>query len=492
MHRRITRVAAAAASGVLLGAVGMAGASASAAVLRAARVSSAGASHALTSSGPSRVLAGSGTQLWVKRYDGPAGSSNEASASAVSPTGNEVFVTGSSTGDGGLTSAYVTIAYNAATGAKLWAKFYPHGDATSLAVSPSGSTVYVTSAHSGGTGSDYGTVAYDAATGAQLWVRDYHGPANGGNQALSVAVSPSGGAVFVTGLSTGIGSSSDYATVAYDAATGSQQWVKRYNGPGNGEDGASSVAVSPSGGTVFVTGSSSGSGSGYDYATAAYDAATGSKLWVRRYNGPGNTDDAAFSVAVSPAGDTVFVTGYSIGAASGYDYATVAYDATTGARLWVARYNGPGNSEDEAYSMAVSPTGGTVFVTGQSAGGSSSLDYATVAYDAVTGAQLWVARYNGAGNGIDTASSVAVSPSGGTVFVTGQSTGVRSGYDYATVAYDAATGAQLWVKRYNGPGNSDDAAYSVAVSPTEGTLFVTGYSTGTSSGYDYATIAYNG
>ena len=81
------------------------------------------------------------------------------------------------------------------------------------------------------------------------------------------------------------------------------------------------------------------------------------------------------------------------------------------------------------------------------------------------GSQLWVTYYNGPGNGFDAASSVAVSPGGSRVFVTGESQGTRSGLDYATVAYSAATGARLWAARYNGPGNGNDAASSVAVSP---------------------------
>ena len=43
-----------------------------------------------------------------------------------------------------------------------------------------------------------------------------------------------------------------------------------------------------------------------------------------------------------------------------------------------------------------------------------------------------------------------------TLFVTGKSKGSASDFDYATVAYDAATGAQLWVKRYDGPENHPD------------------------------------
>ena len=150
-------------------------------------------------------------------------------------------------------------------------------------------------------------------------------------------------------------------------APGSQLWVRLYNGPGNGFDAASSVVVSPGGSRVFVTGASQGTRSGPDYATVAYSAVTGARLWVQRYNGPGNGNDAASSVAVSPGGSRVFVTGESRGATT-TGYLTVAYSAATGARLWVQRYNGPGHGNDAAWSLVVSPGGSRVFVTGGSQG----------------------------------------------------------------------------------------------------------------------------
>ena len=54
------------------------------------------------------------------------------------------------------------------------------------------------------------------------------------------------------------------------AGPGTQAWIPRYNGTGNDIDGATSVAVSHTGGTVFVTGSSAGATTGDDYITIGY------------------------------------------------------------------------------------------------------------------------------------------------------------------------------------------------------------------------------
>ena len=436
-----------------------------------------------------------GARLWVSLYSGPGTNIDEAFSMAISRSGDAVYATGTSwAGTSGFD--YATAAYSAVTGARLWVSRYngpgdSTDEATEVAVSPARDTVYVTGFSSGGiSGDDYATVALNAATGAQLWVSRYTSPGNSIDQASSVAVSPSGDTVYVTGNSWGASSAKDYTTVAYSAATGAQLWVSRYNGPGNADDLARSVAVSPSGNAVYVTGNSYGGGAtGYDYATVAYSAATGAQLWAKRYDGPGNGADVANSAAASPG--AVYVTGLSSVGTSGDDYATVAYSATTGARLWAKRYNGPGNGGGEAAAMAVSPSGGTVYVTGYSSGGTSGDDYATIAYSAATNARLWAKRYNGPGNGQDNAQSMVVSPAGDTVYVTGSSDGGASGEDYATVAYSAASGARLWARRYNGPGNRTDAANSVAVSPSGDTVYVTGSSGGGASGVDYATVAYN-
>src|SRR5262249_7575429 len=88
------------------------------------------------------------------------------------------------------------------------------------------------------------------------------------------------------------------------------------------------------------------------------------------------------------------------------------------------------------------------------------------------GTQSWRRAYSlGVGGA---AAAVAVSPDSSTVFVTGSVNGPHGHGQIATVAYRAATGAQLWVARYHGPVNTNSTATSVVVSPDGQRVFVTG------------------
>ena len=483
MHKNITRAFAALAASAAAGALGVAGAGtpgASAQAVGPSRAAAAEAHHAPVT----------GSQLWVARYNGPVNGYDNASSLVVSPSGGRVFVTGSSQG-ADRTSGFLTIAYDSLTGAQLWTTHYPGpaggvAAATSMAASPTGAAVFVTgySIDSGGTGSAV-TIAYDPATGTQRWISRSSGSGQG-TLPSSMTVSPAGATVFVTGSSDGP-NGLDYATIAYNAATGARLWISRYNGPASGDDGASSVATGPGGKKVFVTGYSTGRNGSPAYATVAYEAATGAQLWATRY-GNSTSEDSATTAVVSPSGRRVFVTGNSYRGGQ-YDYATVAYNADTGARAWARRYNGPGNGDDVPSAMAIAPDGGKLFVTGRSARAPDAADYATVAYDTTTGAQVWVGRQH---DGLP--QSVAVNRTGRAVFVTGQVYGdvqvLRR--NYGTVAYRAATGERLWTARYDGPAHQDDEAAAIAVSPTGGRVFITGYSRGTGTRTDYATIAYQG
>src|SRR3954452_1005413 len=207
---------------------------------------------------------------------------------------------------------------------------------------------------------------------------------------------------------------------------------------------------------------------GFGMLAPAAGATGGTQQWLSRYDGTGHSGDEAYSVATSPDGSKVYVTGTSHGAfASGQDYATVAYDAKSGAQLWVARYDFRPDccGVDRAVALALSPDGRRLYVTGESGNAPVTT---TVAYDAATGTQLWVARSSVAAP----PSAIVVSRDGASVYVAG-----TSGFnDYSTLAYDAATGAQRWSASYDGAAHGNDGAAGVGVSPDGTRVFVTGTS----------------
>jgi hypothetical protein len=418
-----------------------------------------------------------GTELWVARYNGPGHYYDRAKSVATDSAGS-VYITGYSYES--LTDYdYTTIKYDG-NGNQVWLARYNNqwnepDYATALALDGAGN-VYVTGRSAG----DYATVKYGPA-GVQQWAARYSGPGNEADGATAIAVDLSGNIV-VTGYVYTAGTLANYCTIKYNS-DGAQLWVAQYNSPGNLADFAYALAIDAFG-NVCVTGQKRGfSWSSHDYCTVKYDS-NGIQQWVASYNGPGNLVDGANSVSVD-AGGNVYVTGGSYGIGTYSDYCTIKY-SPEGVQLWVARYNGPANDDDDALSMVVSPNG-DVYITGFSGIG-LAVDYYTIKYD-FFGIQQWIARYNGPNNYTDIAQSIVVDGSRN-VYVTGYSGGSETSFDYATIKY-SPEGVQQWIARYNGTGNDYDEATSLAVDRS-GNVLVTGFSYGVGTWSDYATIKYSG
>ena len=134
----------------------------------------------------------------------------------------------------------------------------------------------------------------------------------------------------VLGTSWGGDTKDDYITHKWGGAAGTLQWARRYDNGGN--DVARGLVVPNA--WVYVTGYSE-AGSDIDFATLSYDAGTGSDRWDHRWNYVGDPDYPADIEVSLPAGGgaRVWVTGAAHDG-SFVDIATLRYfDSGSGVTL---------------------------------------------------------------------------------------------------------------------------------------------------------------
>lgn len=320
-------------------------------------------------------------------------------------------------------------------------------------------------------------VAYDRATGAVRWTverreRTYL-------SAHHAVLSPDGRRLYLTGAAYNgypVGATdSRIFTMALDTATGAELWATSWDGRPDGTDNPKGIVVAPDGDEVYVTGVTTTAAGDLDYVTLGYRA-DGRRLWSETYAGPkAKGMDAPFGIAVTPDGQTLAVTGWSDGVVEyDADYATVAYalHGKHARRAWVARYDGIGVHKSDR-AMAIAADRDRFYVTGDSWAGTTGTgyDYATVAYDARRGTQVWDGRWSGGRGAFN--SPVSIATAAGRVVVTGQASAPTAddGNDAGTVAYDAGTGRALWTTTFGLP-HHDDLGRGLALSPDGGTAYV--------------------
>jgi hypothetical protein len=177
---------------------------------------------------------------------------------------------------------YITLKYDA-SGVQQWSAEYSrpwepyHKTPATALVSDDSGNIYITGS--------LGTIKY-SPDGLRHWVSDTAG--------VDIAVDQLGN-VFVSELDNSVVSLTDYTTIKYNTS-GIEQWTARYNGPANSFDRAVALEIDQFS-DIYVTGTSWNINTGYDYATVKYNS-DGSEQWVARYNGPGDNNDHALMLAL--------------------------------------------------------------------------------------------------------------------------------------------------------------------------------------------------
>jgi hypothetical protein len=220
-----------------------------------------------------------------------------------------------------------------------------------------------------------------------------------------------------------------------------ENWVYRYNGPGNGADFTKAI-IQGVDGDIYVVGRSIGSGTCEDFAVISLTEAGGTN-WVYRYNGPDSIFDEPNSIAMGFDGN-VYVAGRSEGASTWDDFIVISID-TLGHEQWIYRHNGTGNYADIAYSVVVG-TDSNVYAGGGCNGDTSYSDFTIISLNPL-GRERWIYAYNGPVNLGDAAASI-IFGTDGYIYGTGSSIGSGDNADLVVVSITSA-GAERWVYRYD-------------------------------------------
>ena len=322
----------------------------------------------------------SGVQLWLNTFGGTDISLGDYATSIAVYGSGIVYITGT-TYNTGTSFDITTIKYNS-LGTQQWVqnKNGPDNidDMPSALVTDNAGNIYVTGYISNGFNNfyDYSTTKYNS-NGDELWSQYYNGTFDGWDQGVAIAVDNTGNS-YVTGASRGVGSDYDIVTIKYSPA-GAPLWIKRYDGYFGWEAG-NSILVDDSS-NVYVSGGSAGVSTGNDFVTIKYNS-VGGRIWVRRYNGPANGNDITYSMTKDSL-NNIYVTGSSEGEGTMKDIVTIKY-SSSGDELWNVRFNGSSNRDDVPVAVRLDRNN-NVIVSGKSYSDSTENDYVTIKYSQTVG-----------------------------------------------------------------------------------------------------------
>jgi hypothetical protein len=172
------------------------------------------------------------------------------------------------------------------------------------------------------------------------------------------------------------------------------------------------------------------------------------------------SEDRPYAMTVDAAGNA-YLAGFRVGPGTGWDFLCIKY-RPNGDTAWVRSYDG---QDAKLWDVAVDRSG-NVYAAGFS-NVVGELDYTTVKYDSA-GTELWLRKYERPGQSNDHGAALCVDDSG-YCYVTGDCYDGPEAIDGATIKY-TPDGDTAWVRHGPGPDNENT---DVAVD-NAGNVYVTG------------------
>lgn len=426
----------------------------------------------------------SGNVIWRTTFNASGNGPDEIQSIAVDASQN-VYITGfGKSADVG--NDFLTMKLNT-NGGIAWTQFYNYDvangydQANSIVLDGNGNVIVTGQSDEDATAitnDDYVTIKY-SNNGTQQWLVRYNGLGNGIDRAVKTVVDNSNN-IYVTGRSFN-GSDDDYATIKYNTS-GVQQWLEY--GDRTHHDRAQAMTIDASN-NIYITGWSS-NGTNHDYYTIKYNS-SGTPQWAKVFD---NVDDDEATAIFVDADESVYITGKSDGDATAfvnYNYRTVKYNSG-GIQQWTAAYDATAGNDDIPTAITVS--GGSVIVTGNSDVDITpviSYDITTIEYSPA-GSQTWVTIYSGSGAQDDVANAM-LSDAGGNIFIAGYTEDDKAQADALVIKY-GNSGSQTFANAFDGIGDNSDNVRDLKMD-TQGNLFLAGYTVHRQKNRDFLTIKLN-
>jgi hypothetical protein len=400
-------------------------------------------------------------QAWVVKYNNGVTNGDHQALKIALDNAGYIYLLGVSA-NANTNTGYVVVKY-APNGSQIWAARYdstnyPAASPAGFALDSSNNVVVTGNAL---------TLKYDA-NGNLLWTAPYNGTA--------IAVDPVTN-VYITGVS------GNFTTVKLNSA-GSNFWAETatFEGYANLSEGIAIDSMT----NVYVAGSETDYNyRGFAYVRFAmikYDP-TGRSVWT--WNSGGGVDNILqfAGIALDSSGN-VYLEGNLIDATGPFQTFKINSGGTT---AWYDS-DPTGFGGSSATGLTVDRNGNVV-VTGGNAQFYPNDCYGTYEIGA-SGDYIWTNLFPNINSGNSVATSIGLDQAN-SVYVTGFSPalGTNGNSEIVTIKYDS-NGSQLWLQRYDGPGNGNDVGNAIAVD-NSGNVYVAGYETETNGFTSMILIKYS-